>query len=81
MDTLDYIFGPMGSWSWSETFGESQPVIGVSDAPVEVVTQGLPARCTGSSRLGSDFLANSPLRADDSRRRNFWARRPWMSPK
>ena len=64
MDTLDYIFGPMGSWSSSETFGESQPVIGVSDEPAEVVTQGLPARCTGSSRLGSDFLANSPLRAD-----------------
>ena len=81
MDTLDYIFGPMDSWSTSETFGESQPVIVVGDEPAGVFDQGLPARRTGSSRFGSDFLANSPSRrmipgGETSRRA-----RPWMSPR
>ena len=63
MDTLDYIFGPMESWSMSETFGESQPVT-ERVKTCGTVYQGLPARCTGSSPLGSDFLANSPLRPE-----------------
>ena len=72
MDTLDHIFGSMDNWSTCDTtLGEGQIVVRKREAIAEGGDQGLPARSTGSSRFGSDFLATSASRAAGSRRRNF----------
>ncbi len=78
MDTLDHIFGTMGNWSAGTADEIDDLMLGNRDRSLD---QGLPARSTGSSRLGSDFVATSPSRGDGSSRRNFWARRPWISPR
>ena len=73
MDTLEHIFGAADNWSTCVNGTAEQTVNREGDVADKAhCDQGLPARCTGSSRLGSDFLATSPSREMGSRRRNFW---------
>ena len=70
---------------WSDLIDKSGPG---RVNPVRVLSprtaspcEGLSVRSIDLSRLGCSSLATSPSRLADSSRRNFWARRPRISPR